>query len=130
LKVVNSGAVKDNAVGGFIGSPTSQTITITNTLALNPHINAVNGTISVGRVVGKAGIGVESYNGLYALGSMALTADGGTVSVTSSETGKDGESKTDLELSDKNFWISKGFSETVWDFTGLSIAGKVYPKLR
>jgi hypothetical protein len=127
---VSSAAVKGNTIGGFIGYPTNQPITILNTLALNPYVRGVNGTINAGRVIGKDGTGAQSYNGLYALESMELTANGQAVSVASNVNGKDGESKSLTELRDKDFWIGLGFSEANWDFAPLTATTPGWPVLK
>jgi hypothetical protein len=120
-------------IGGFVGyfGSTQAAAHIQNCVALNPGVAATStGTVNIGRIMGD-GEEDRLSGGNFALSSMAVTTNNVPVDVAGgTETNKNGLGKTAPELSDKDFWISKGFSETVWDFTGLNIAGKVYPKLR
>jgi hypothetical protein len=116
-------------VGGLFAYIGTTTRTLSHLVALNPAITGAGGaTLNLSRIIG---VSITDISDAYAREDMALSGNGNTnPTLTTGSTAKDGESKTATELSDADFWISKGFSETVWDFTGLNIAGKVYPKLR
>jgi hypothetical protein len=133
--ISDSANAKPNDVGGFIGYTSMISVTITNTLALNPHVRATNGAITAGRIIGRnagGGTGTVSLNGLYALDTMELKVNGSPVALTADTTvGQDGESTADGtgtgELRNKAFWTGLGFTEADWDFSGLA-AG--WPVLR
>jgi hypothetical protein len=121
---------EQHVLGGFLGVvEPGYSIDISKTLALNPHINGAKGSIDVGRLIGRvdAGSGTRSYSDLFALNTMTLTANSGTVNPVSNSSGKDGASKSASEL-DEIFWVSKDFDDKVWDFSPLSKSG--WPTLK
>jgi hypothetical protein len=126
---------QDHVVGGFFGTvEENYNVNISKTLALNPYINVSKGTIKVGRVIGNpkapADSFTRSYSDLYALESMAVTSNGTGVALDdTTSTGKNGESKSASALNEI-FWLSKDFSDTVWDFSPLSSPSGGWPKLK
>jgi hypothetical protein len=132
--IVNSATTKGNTVGGFVGYIDNQPTTIINTLALNPHIRAVNGTFydGPGRVIGRLGTANPALSGLYALESMELTADGNDVVLTdAAANGKNGLGATEAVLRNKAFWTGTlVWSADIWDFSPLTADVPGWPTLR
>jgi hypothetical protein len=110
---------------GLVGrSSTTGNARLLNSIALNPRVIAND--ISF-RSYYKRDKNLTATT--YALKGM-LTGSGTPNNNDGSEESSEGKAATDLELSDKTFWISKNFDEAVWDFTDIDIAAGIYPTLK
>ncbi|GMO30496.1 MAG: hypothetical protein Ta2B_11360 [Termitinemataceae bacterium] len=118
------------AVGGLVGGSQNVTVNLHNSVALNESINATgSGTIYTGRVIGMpTGVTLDDN---YANSAMKINnaAVNDETDEDATKAKKHGEGKA---LSDMNkaFWTGLGFSEAIWDFTGLNVASGIYPKLK
>jgi hypothetical protein len=112
------GGTATHNVGGLLGMMTWSSVTLTNSVALNPAITATGGTLSKNRAVGAYSAGTISN--VY-----ALSTDG-----DGAANNAQGLAKTETELRTAATWTTDlGFNTTrdVWDFSGLA-AG--WPKLK
>jgi hypothetical protein len=143
----NDTATTVSIAGGLAGFLNNQSAILRNSAALNERVTAAVKTGSaynVGRVAGRVypDIGQTSpgasLSNNYALAEMpvgsALDANGDPVTATiaaydAAANGLNGESVSQETVLTKNFWVDTlGFSEEVWDFSGLQIG--VYPRLK
>jgi hypothetical protein len=126
-----------STAGGIVGFLNNKNADIQNNIALNPSIVAANNDNSgsnrkAGRVIGFASTNAATYSNNYALDAtlVGLTDAAKAVVASGAADNINGLNKTAEELSSSSFWKDEGFADTVWDFTGLDIANKVYPKLK
>jgi hypothetical protein len=119
------------AAGGFLGGvrSTVPAFSIVNCAAVGSEVNAV-GTVQTAAYFGTNKlIGLNKKTGITNTNNFVL--DTMTCAATNGETGT---AKSLSDLKTKTTWTNAaasgglGFSETVWDFTG--ITGGVWPKLR
>ncbi|GMO41649.1 MAG: hypothetical protein Ta2B_21580 [Termitinemataceae bacterium] len=131
VRVVNSmtdSNTRTTYAGGLIGNYGYGT-PVKNNVALNASVKAqAAANSSAGRVTATSGSALQDN---YALSTTtvndAVIASNDPLAV---KTGIHGASKTASDMSQKAFWTTLGFSETVWDFTGLNVASGIYPKLK
>jgi hypothetical protein len=137
ISVSTESATDLSTAGGIVGFLNNKNADIQNNIALNPSIVAANNDNNsqyrkAGRVIGFASTNAKTYSNNYALDAtlVGLTDAAKAVVASGAADNINGLNKTAAELSSASFWKDEGFADTVWDFTGLDIANKVYPKLK
>ncbi|MDR2660039.1 MAG: hypothetical protein LBC27_08660 [Spirochaetaceae bacterium] len=119
------------AAGGLIGyyNNTNNNTKVFKSVAINPEVTAVGPQAAANRVIGNHVSGALENN--YALDTMktGTSAEGAVVSGGGAANGASGASKTPDDLKAESFWTNTlSFSESNWDFSGLS--NGQYPTLK